>query len=139
MTLGGRHPHPSPRCLSCVAPGIHVSLVPSEDELRDRVPLGLRSSENSFQGKRVLGDHAGSQGTGQTPEKGGGLSCRVPTTQAVPSLGPGHTPGAGVLFQDVLGHKVRSRSVLRASQGGGPHLIGHEDPAAHPRPLASSP
>ena len=113
-----------------------VSLVPSEAELMDRVLLGLRSSENSFQGKKA---HGGSQGTGKTPEKGGGLPCQVPTTQAVPSLGPGHTPGAGVLFQDILGHKVRSRSVLRASHRGGPHLIGHEDPAAHPRPLASSP
>ena len=120
-TLGGRHPHPPPGCLSCVAPGIHVTLVPSEDELMNRVLLGLRSSENSFQGKKVLGDHGGSQGTGKTPEKGGGVPCQLPATQAVPSLGPGHMLGAGGLFQDVLGHKVKSKSVLRASHGGGPH------------------
>lgn len=47
--------------------------------------------------------------------------------------------GAGVpLFRHPGPHSQKQECPEGLTQGG-PHLIGHEDPAAHPRPLASSP
>lgn len=64
-----------------------------------------------------------SQGTGQTPEKRRWTACQGARHTSYLQLGPRTYTGGWGSLQDILGHTVRSRSVLRASHRGGPHSL----------------